>query len=104
MITRRGFLRGLLGVLAVATLPAASAAPAAAADPRSIAVKAWRWTELPGTGLEVHATRAVTVTYAPDGTVTAPLPLAPPPTGSDRGTQHVTSGPGYGIALRRIGS
>jgi hypothetical protein len=81
-----------------------ASAPAAAADPSPLAVKAWKWTTLPGTGIEVHSTRAVTVTWTPDGTVTAPLALAPPPAGSDRGTQHVTSGPGYGIALRRIGS
>jgi hypothetical protein len=105
MITRRGLLEGLLGGIVAASLPRACRSAAAAAPVRSLAVGAWgKWKELPGTGLEVHATRAVTVTWTADGTITAPLLLTPPVTGSARGTQHVTSGPGYGLAVRRIGT
>lgn len=105
LIGRRTLLRALLGsaVLAATPLPAMLPTPAAAgpADEGggSLAVKAWKWTALPGTGLEVHSTAPVAVTWVADGTITAPLRLTPP---AVAGIQHVASGPGYGLAVRRI--
>ena len=95
---RRTLLRVILGLTVLAYMP--SLPTRAVADPvTSIAARAWRWEDLPGTGgLQVHSTRAVTVTWAAGVVTAGPLRLAMP----DPGTGRVDApGPGWGVALRR---
>ena len=97
---RRTLLRVILGIALLALTPAvpryASAAPAPVT---SLTLPAWTWRELPGTGgLQVHSTRAVTVTWeAGVVTVGGLLRLAMP----GPGERHDMPGPGWGAAVRR---
>lgn len=108
-MSRRALLRTVLAAvgapLALAT--AATAAPTAG----STTARTWTWTTLPGAGVQVYATDArnpnasVTVSWTADGTVTATWTTALTVTAPARGgEQHVTSGAGYGLAVRRAGA
>lgn len=99
---RRTLLRVILGVALLALTPAVPRYASAAAVPvpgTSLALPAWTWRELPGTGgLQVHSTRAATVTWAA-GVVTVGglLRLTMP----GPGERHDMPGPGWGAAVRR---
>lgn len=94
---RRTLLRVILGLTLLTSLPAGLRN--ATADPvASIDARAWRWEDLPGTGgLQVHCTRAVTVSWA-QGVVTAGVLRLPMPAPGERIDMP---GPGWGIAVRR---
>lgn len=107
-MSRRSLLRSLFAVAAapLALATAATAAPTAG----TATAKTGQWVTLPG-GVQIHATDAsgrttsVPVTWTADGTVTAtwalPLTVAAP---ARVGEQRVTSGAGYGLAVRRAGT
>jgi hypothetical protein len=96
---RRTLLRVILGVALLALTPAVPRYASAADPVTSLQVPAWQWRELPGTGgLQVHSTRATTVTWAA-GVVTVGglLRLTMP----GPGERHDMPGPGWGVAVRR---
>lgn len=100
---RRTLLRVILGVTLIALLPGAAlrtAAAGPATDPvTSLQVPAWAWRELPGTGgLQVHSTRAVTVTWAAGVVTAGPISLPMPVPGE----RYDAPGPGWGVAVRRV--
>lgn len=113
LVKRRTLLAAMLAAV-VGTVPLVRAASAHAA-PQAIQVaggagtaQTWKWVALPDSGgLQVHCTAAnsaasVRVSWTADGVVTAawPTPLTvTAPAGP--GVQALTSGGGYGLAVRR---
>lgn len=106
-MTRRAFLRV---ALAVASAPVLGTFAVRKGYPASVGtgtVAQWRWVALPDSGgLQVFVTAQASggrpVSWTADGVVTCgTLSVTAPPVGSDPNTQHVSSGAGFGLAVRR---
>lgn len=108
-MTRRGLLAGLLAAAVVAVVrpgrPVANAAPRGVGG--SGTARQWAWVALPDSGgLQVFVTAqqsgALPVSWTAEGVVTCGmLSVTAPPIGSAITTQHVSSGAGFGLAVRR---
>lgn len=104
-MTRRSLLAGLLAAAVVAVVRPGR--PVAAVSGGSGTAKQWGWVALPDSGgLQVFVTAQASgsrpVSWTADGVVTCgALSVTAPPVGSAITTQHVSSGAGFGLAVRR---